>query len=58
MARSLVGGRMNIKRDPTTIIDDSEPTPTLGGSYKRKKSKTRNRSRKNKRSRTMKRNRK
>ena len=53
---TLVGGRMNIKRDPTTIIDDSEPTPTLGGSYKRKKSKTRNRSRKNKkRSRTMKR---
>ncbi len=51
---AIIGGRMNTKRDISTVDD----TTTLGGFYKKskksKKSKTKGRSRKNKR-RTMKR---
>ena len=50
---ALIGGRMNTKRDISTIVTKPNGNVTLGGYKKSKRSKTR--SRKNKKRRTMKR---
>ena len=50
---AIIGGRMNIKRDDSTIVDKPSGNVTLGGYRKSKRSKSR--SRKNKKRRTMKR---